>query len=376
MKIGIVCYPSLGGSGVVATELGHALAKRGHEVHFITYEPPFRLNINEENIFFHEVDIFQYDLFRYPDYALNLAVKIAQVVDAHHLDILHVHYAIPHATSAFLAKQLLGSQSPAIMTTLHGTDITLVGRDPSYYKIVKFSIEQSDAVSVVSEGLRLETRDSFGISKKINVIYNFFDPQPSLDAQKPMRERFVASGEKLIIHVSNFRSVKRVEDVVKIFQRINLNIPSKLLLVGTGEGLEPIRLQVNALGLEERVIFVGKIREVDPYIASADLFLLPSAHESFGLVALEALSYGVPVIASNVCGLPEVVTHGETGYLAPTGDVDAMSHFALNLLTDSNLYEKMSAKAKQDARERFSLEKILPQYLAIYQEIAPKTAVS
>lgn len=367
MKIGIVCYPTLGGSGIVATELGHALARANHEVHFITYEPPYRLRTEEHNITFHEVDIYQYDLFRYPDYALTLAVKIAEVTKQHNLDILHVHYAIPHATSAYLAKQLIGREAPKIVTTLHGTDITLVGRDTAYFEIVKFSINQSDVVTAVSEGLKRETYDYFDIDKEIKVIYNFFNPKIELMDRQPLKSKFAPNGERLLIHASNFRGVKRVHDVISIFDTVNQRIPSKLLLVGVGVGIEDVKTDVKNRGLEEQVIFVGKIKEIDPYIASSDLFLLPSSHESFGLVALEALSYGVPVIASNVCGLPEVVRHDETGFLAPVGDVEKMANDAIRLLEDSNLYQNMSQRAKEDAAARFNVEKILSEYMDIYK---------
>lgn len=369
MKIGIVCYPSLGGSGIVATELGHLLADKGHEIHFITYEPPFRLRIDHKKIFFHQVDIHQYDLFRYPDYALTLAVKIAEVSKLHQLDIVHVHYAIPHATSAYLAKQLVGKTSPKIVTTLHGTDITIVGKDPAYFEIVKFSIEQSDAVTAVSESLKRETLEYFQVNKEIEVIPNFYVPDKHLIGKKPLRNNFVSLEEKLLIHASNFRRVKRIEDVIKIFALIQKKIPAKLLLVGTGSGFEEARGLVHQMNLQKNVFFIGKTREVGPYIASSDLFLLPSAHESFGLVALEAMSYGVPVIASDVGGLPEVVKHGETGFLAPVGNIKKMVHDALTLLEDPVLYHKFSERAVTWAKTHFQVDRILEQYEALYQKV-------
>lgn len=369
MKIGIVCYPSLGGSGIIATELGHELALRGHEIHFITYEVPFRLRLHEPNIYFHEVEVHPYDLFKYPDYALPLAVKIASVSERHNLDILHVHYAIPHATSAYLAKQLLGTVTPRVITTLHGTDITLVGRDPSYFKIVKFSIEQSCGVTSVSRSLCEQTHQYFNLQKHIEIIYNFFIPHQELIGNKPLRSKYVSEGEKLLIHSSNYRTVKRVEDVVRIFAEVLKKIPSKLLLLGSGPGLDEIRKMVVGLNLEKSVYFVGKSRQVDPFIASSDLFLLPSSQESFGLAALEAMAYGIPVVASNVGGLPELITSGETGFLEAVGDYKAMAEDAVRLLGDNKLYEKMSRNAQEVARTQYSVEKILPQYVGYYERV-------
>lgn len=367
MKIGIVCYPSLGGSGVVATELGHVLASKGHQVHFITYEVPFRLRIDEKNIFFHQVEINRYDLFKYPDYALPLAVKIASVSKKYDLDVLHVHYAIPHATSAYLAKQILGDKSPRVITTLHGTDITLVGRDPAYFEIVKYSIEHSDVVTCVSESLRRDTVEWFEIQKPIEVIHNFFIPRRGCIGKQPLREKFVTGDEKLVIHASNFRSVKRPEDVVRIFQRIRSKIPSKLLLMGTGAGIEIIRHLVKTEGLEDDVFFKGKEQNIDQYVASSDLMLLPSSQESFGLAALEAMSYGVPVIATQVGGLPELIEHGVSGFLAPVGHVETMGDIAIDLLSNSGLYEKISTACQKRARERFCISEIYPKYLAVYE---------
>jgi N-acetyl-alpha-D-glucosaminyl L-malate synthase BshA len=281
VNIGIVCYPTIGGSGVVATELGHELASRGHKVHFITYEIPFRLRIEDENIFFHEVEINQYDLFRYPDYALTLAVKIANIAQQYDLDILHVHYAIPHATSAYLAKKILGTTKPKIITTLHGTDITLVGRDPAYFQIVKFSIEQSCGVTAVSKNLCEQTHKYFGICRPIEVIYNFFIPKPEIIKKKHMRGHFVRDDEKLLLHSSNYRSVKRVEDVVKIFIEVRKKIKCKLLFLGGGSGLTQIKDMVRELDLVNDVFFLGKNRKIDSYVSSSDLFLLPSEQESF-----------------------------------------------------------------------------------------------
>ena len=359
----------MGGSGVVATELGHVLASKGHEVHFITYEVPFRLRIDEKNVFFHQVEINRYDLFKYPDYALPLAVKIASVSKKYNLDVIHAHYAIPHATSAFLAKQILGTVSPKVITTLHGTDITLVGRDPAYFEIVKYSIEHSDAVTCVSESLRRYTVEWFGIERPIEVIHNFFIPRRGCIGKQPVRENYVSGDEKLIIHASNFRSVKRPEDVVLVFQRIREKVPSKLLLMGSGEGIETVRHLVKKLRLENEVFFKGKERNIDPYVSSSDLFLLPSSQESFGLAALEAMSYGVPVIATRVGGLPELIEHGKSGYLTPVGHVETMADTAIDLLSNPELYQKISEQSQQRAREKFCISEIYPKYISLYENV-------
>lgn len=369
MKIGIVCYPSLGGSGVIATELGHELAIRGHEVHFITYELPFRLRLKDDNIHFHEVIMHQYDLFKYPDYALTLAVKIAAVAHEHELDILHVHYAIPHATSAYLAKQILHQKKPAVITTLHGTDITLVGVDPAYYRIVKFSIEQSCGVTAVSNDLKQQTQEAFHLSRPIQVIYNFFNPRPELQYKKPLRDLYVKQDQKLLIHSSNYRPVKRPEDVVKIFAEVRKEINCKLLLLGEGSGLSEVRTLMRRLHLENEVFFEGANPEIDAYVASADLFLLPSSQDSFGLAALEAMAYGVPVIATEVGGLPELIESGKTGFLSPVGDVEEMAKNAVRLLTDAKLYEQMSGAAQRIAAEKYSTSMIIPQYEEYYRKI-------
>ncbi len=371
MRIGIVCYPTVGGSGVVATELGHELATRGHEVHFITYALPFRLRLEEDNIYFHEVEINQYDLFQYPDYALTLAVKIASVAECHRLDILHVHYAIPHATSAYLAKQILESQShrPSVVTTLHGTDITLVGIDRAYYQVVKFSIEKSDAVTAVSENLRAHTAEAFDIKSPIETIYNFFIPKEQYINNSPCRHEFTSEGEKLIVHASNYRPVKRVIDVIHIFERIKETIPCKLLLLGTGPDLDGVRRYVQKQGLEGSVHFLGVTREIDLYISCGDLFLLPSEQESFGLVALESMAYGVPVVASTVGGIPEVVEDGVCGYLSPCGDIAGMTDSALKILTNKELHKSMSVKASERAKKYFSADRIVPQYEELYRRL-------
>ncbi len=373
MIIGIVCYPSLGGSGVLATELGHELAARGHTVHFITYEQPFRLRLETENLFFHEVEINQYDLIRYPDYALALAVKMAAVAQEYNLDVLHVHYAIPHATSAFLARQLLGKNRPAIVTTLHGTDITIVGRDPAYFEIVKFSIEHSDGVTSVSHFLRHHTLEYFHIRRPIDVIYNFFTPCPDLGYDTYLREQYAPGGEKLLIHASNFRPVKRVVDVIKIFAQVRQQVGCKLLLLGSGIGVEDARDAVAELGLEKHVYFLGKQVNSDVCMATSDVCLLPSSQESFGLTALEAMAYGVPVVASKVGGLPEVVDDGKTGFLMPVGDVDGMAHRVLDILNDPSLAKAMGDNGRQRAKDLFTVDRILPQYEAFYADVLAST---
>lgn len=373
MKIGIVCYPSVGGSGVIATELGHELAKRGHEIHFITYEMPFRLNLTDKNIHFHEVEIHQYELFKYPDYALTLAVKMASVAERYDLDLIHVHYAIPHATSAFLARQILKSMRPAIITTLHGTDISLVGRDPAYYKVVKMSIEQSDGITAVSHSLHHDICRYFKICKGIEVIHNFFTPKPQYIGKKVYRNHFVSGDEKLLIHASNYRGVKRSEDALAIFEKVREQIPAKLIFLGSGSGLEKLHHLVHEKGLQEQVFFEGKSRDVDAYVSSADLFLLPSSTESFGLAALEAMAYGVPVVGTDVGGLPEVVENGKTGYLSAVGDVNEMAENAVKLLSQTDLYQRFSQAAQERAATHFSTEKIVPQYEEYYVSILRRT---
>ncbi len=375
MKIGMVCYPTQGGSGVVATELGHQLALRGHDVHFMAYEPPFRLDLERERVFFHEVGTGEYEQFQYPSYALTLAAKIAEVAKRESLDILHVHYAIPHAISAYLAKQLLKTSKPAVITTLHGTDITLVGHDPAFASIVEFSLENSDGVTAVSQNLRAKTLQDFSISKPIEVIYNFVQPIPELVGKKPKWKALSCTNgrtkEKVLLHGSNFRSVKRVKDVVAVFAKVQKTLPAKLVFLGTGLGLDEVRSYIEELGLYEHVLFLGQQQYVDEYLASADLFILPSAEESFGLAALESMAYGVPVIATDVGGLPEVVEHGESGFLSPVGAVDQMAQYAVQLLTDEPLYKRFSERGIEIAKEKFSCSKIIPLYEALYAKHTP-----
>ena len=369
MKIGITCYPTYGGSGAVATELGIALAARGHEIHFITYRQPFRLPAFLPNVYFHEVDVGRYPLFEFPPYDLALAVRMHEVVQSHHLDLLHCHYAIPHATSAWIAREMLQQQKKdvKVITTLHGTDITIVGQDPSFHQITKFSIEKSDRLTAVSEYLRRETYSAFGCTAcDVGVIHNFIDPDVyNRDKYPAVREQIANSGP-VLMHISNFRAVKRVRDVVRIFAKVNEQLPSRLMMVGDGPDRPEAEEEVRHLGLDDRVNFLGKIESVAPLLASADLFLLPSENESFGLSALEALASGVPVVGTDVGGVPEVVRNGKTGILCPVGDVDAMAQAALLILGDKDRWQAMSELGITDARARFSLNQIVSQYEHLY----------
>ncbi|ALI98111.1 N-acetyl-alpha-D-glucosaminyl L-malate synthase BshA [Rufibacter tibetensis] len=371
MKIGIVCYPTFGGSGVVATELGKALAQKGHKVHFITYSQPARLDHFNENLFYHEVNIPNYPLFQYPPYELALASKMVDIVQFEHLDVLHVHYAIPHASAAFMAKQILltkGIQIPVI-TTLHGTDITLVGKDASYEPVVTFSINQSDAVTSVSEDLRKETYEYFPIEKEIVVIPNFINLERF---QKQRKEHFKSaiapSGEKLLVHTSNFRAVKRIGDVIKIFSKVREQVPSKLLLVGDGPERPKMENLCRKLGICSDVRFLGKLEAVEELLSIADVFLMPSEKESFGLAALEAMACEVPVISSNAGGLPELNVHGVTGFVSDVGDVKDMVKNTLFLLQDDQL-PTFKTNALARAKE-FEISRIVPMYEEVYLQAA------
>jgi N-acetyl-alpha-D-glucosaminyl L-malate synthase BshA len=371
VKIGITCYPTYGGSGAVATELGIALAGRGHEIHFITYRQPFRLPAFLPNVFFHEVDVGRYPLFEFPPYDLALAVRMHEVVLTHGLQILHCHYAIPHATSAWIAREMLRQQhhDVKVITTLHGTDITLVGQDPSFNAITKFSIEKSDRLTAVSSFLRQETYNAFGCTEcDVKVIHNFIDPQVY------KRERYASAMQNqlspslpVLMHISNFRRVKRVKDIIAIFAKVNTEIPSRLVMVGDGPDRVTAEDDARRLGVESSVSFLGKIDNVAPLLATADLFLLPTESESFGLSALEALASGVPVIGTDAGGLPEVVRNGETGYLCKVGDVDTMAARALELLSDRDKWKAMSDLGAADARARFSQDEIVSQYEQMYR---------
>ena len=371
MKIGIVCYPTFGGSGVVATELGKGLAKKGHEVHFITYSQPTRLDFFNENLFYHEVNIRSYPLFKYPPYELALASKMVDVAKNEKLDLLHVHYAIPHASAAVMAKQILKSEGIEIpvVTTLHGTDITLVGKDPSYEPVVTYSINHSDGVTSVSEDLKKDTYKHFNITREIKVIPNFIDLQKF---QRQRKDHFklaiCPNGEKLVVHTSNFRKVKRVDDVVKIFKKISEAVPARLLLVGDGPERGHIEGLCRELGIYDEVRFLGKLEAVEEVLSVADLFLMPSEKESFGLAALEAMACEVPVISSNAGGIPELNIDGVTGFTSKIGNVEEMTKNALHILSEENL-ETFKKNALERAKE-FDIVKILPIYEEFYQQVS------
>ncbi len=378
MKIGITCYPTYGGSGVVATELGKALAQRGHQIHFISYALPARLDNIVGDVFYHEVEMSQYPLFDFPLYTDSLASKMIDVAKYHDLDILHVHYAIPHATSAFLAKQIL---SPAkdikVITTLHGTDVTLVGLEPSFLPLVKFSIEQSDYVTSVSRFLQMKTYTMYNIGKEIRVIPNFVDVdrfKRKEDCQ--FRTRFAPHGEKILVHVSNFRTVKRVPDVIRIFDIVRRSVPSKLVLVGDGPDRSECEHLARELGIFEDVRFLGKQTLLPEILSASDLMLMPSQSESFGLSALEAMACSVPVVSSSAGGLPELVVHGETGYIAELGDVQRMAKYATELLSDDRKLDLFSQNARRRAVEKFRVELIIPQYEKLYEEALKETGAN
>ncbi len=370
MRIGIVCYPTFGGSGVVATELGKALAKQGHEVHFITYSQPTRLDFFNENLYYHEVDVRTYPLFQYPPYELALASKMVNVVKYEKLDLLHVHYAIPHASAAYMAKQILraeGIEIPVI-TTLHGTDITLVGKEVSFEPVVTFSINQSDGVTAVSHDLRKDTYEHFKIFKPIEVIPNFIDLERFKKQKKDHFKRAICpNDEKLIVHTSNFRKVKRVDDVIKIFHNLRKKLPVKLLLVGDGPERSRIESLCRDLGVCDDVRFLGKLEAVEEVLSVADLFIMPSEKESFGLAALEAMACEVPIISTNAGGLPELNVNGVTGFLSNIGDIKEMTKNALFILDDENL-PTFKANALQRAKE-FDITSILPLYEDFYIKI-------
>ncbi len=372
MKIGITCYPTYGGSGVVATELGLALASLGHEVHFISYAMPQRLNKFVENVFFHEVEISNYPLFEHSLYAISLTSKMLEVIEYEKLDLMHVHYAIPHAVSAYLAKQVLKKVKKDIkyITTLHGTDITLMGLEPSYMPLVKFSIEESDGVTAVSRFLKEKTLTNFNIEKDIKVIYNFIDIELyKPKEEKTFRKHVASCGEKVLIHTSNFRIVKRVTDTIYILQRVKKELPTKLVLIGDGPERSECERLARELDLQKDVVFLGKQDALPEILNSADLFLMPSQSESFGLSALEAMACGIPVISSSVGGLPELNIHNETGYIAEIGDIDRMAKYAIDLLTNDRKYKNFSRNARDRAVNSFDKKLIVPEYIAYYEKI-------
>ncbi len=379
MKIGITCYPTYGGSGVVATELGIELAARGHDIHFITYSQPFRLTGREANIRYHEVPVSNYPLFEYPPYDLALATRMAEVAEFYSLDLLHVHYAIPHSVSALLARQMLAARGRHLpfITTLHGTDITLVGLDRSYLPITRFGIDESDGVTAISSYLRDRTYEAFDITRDIEVIRNFVNcdfyiRNPELVAQQ--RPRYAASDEKILVHLSNFRPVKRVTDVIEVFARVAPVVPSRLLLIGDGPERSAAEFLALKLGVADRVDFLGKQENVNELLALADVMLMPSEMESFGLAALEAMACCVPTIATRVGGVPELIEHQQNGLLYEVGDVDGMAAGALSLLTDPERLETMSCAARKTAQDKFCATRIIPMYEAYYEKVVAAPA--
>jgi len=382
MRIGITCYPTYGGSGVVATELGLELARRGHEIHFISYSQPIRLTEAQPNIHYHEVEVSRYPLFEYPPYDLALATRMAEVAEIYDLDLLHVHYAIPHSVSALLARQMLAcdhrrpSRKLPYVTTLHGTDITLVGADPSYLPITRFSIDQSDGVTSISDYLKKQTVEVFEVQTPIEVIPNFVncDVYHRTDEIMQRRSEYAGDGEKILVHLSNFRPVKRIPDVIEIFDRVQKQVPSRLVLIGDG----PERSRAEWLGvhkgIHDKIEFLGKQDRVHEKLAVADVMLLPSQLESFGLAALEAMACEVVPIATNAGGLPEVIEHGKSGFLEAVGDVDAMAHDAITLLSNEGELQAMGARARAGARARFCASKIIPMYENFYREVLERAS--
>jgi len=377
MKIGIVCYPTFGGSGIVATELGMALAGRGDEVHVISYALPSRLSLASPGVFFHEVQVPHYPLFEYPPYSLALTTKMVEVARHHDLDVFHVHYAVPNAVSAVLAREILAPRRMPVVTTLHGTDITLVGNDPNYLETTRFGILHSDAVTAVSDALRQQTREQLAIDKAIDVVPNFIDPARFAEARKgPGARRWARPGEKLIVHISNFRPVKRVTDVVAAFRRILERVKARLLLVGDGPERVKAELMCREHGTCHAVTFLGSLPLIEEVLVGADLFLLPSESESFGLAALEAMACHVPVVASRVGGVPEVVIDGETGLLHPVGDIQAIADSAVRLLEDDELRERFGLAARRRAVEHFDQDRIVGRYRDIYERVLAGAGVT
>lgn len=369
MKIAIVCYPTFGGSGVVATELGIALSKRGHEVHFITYKQPVRLDLLNENIFFHEVNVPDYPLFLYQPYELALSSKLVNIIRAYKIDVMHVHYAIPHAYAGYMAKKMLRQEGIKIpmVTTLHGTDITLVGNHPFYKPAVTFSINKSDVVTSVSQSLKDDTLRLFDIKKKIKVIPNFIDTAAvHLSFTDCQRELMAEENERIITHISNFREVKRIPDVIRVFNQIQKQLPARLIMVGEGPEREPAEELCDELGIGKKVVFLGNSNEIDKILCFSDLFLLTSKAESFGLAALEAMAAGVPVISSNAGGLSEVNVQGVSGYLNEVGDVDGMAANAVSILKDNAVLARFKEQAKKEAK-KFDIHKIVPMYEEVYR---------
>jgi N-acetyl-alpha-D-glucosaminyl L-malate synthase BshA len=380
LKIGITCYPTYGGSGVVATELGLELAQRGHEIHFISYAQPIRLDRPTANIHYHEVEVSRYPLFDYPPYDLALATRMAEVSELYDLDLLHVHYAIPHSVSAMLARQMLAAgpkkRKLPFVTTLHGTDITLVGQDRSYLPITRFSIEESDGVTAISNYLRERTVREFEVKNHIEVIYNFVNCDVYCRGKEiaERRAEYAPNGERILIHVSNFRPVKRITDVIEIFDRVRKQIPAKLLLMGDGPERSPAEWLAVQKGIHNDVIFLGKREQVYETLAISDVLLMPSELESFGLAALEAMASEVVPIATKVGGVPEVIEHGKSGFLAEVGDVDTMARYAIELLNDESRLRAMGKQCRDAARARFCTTKIIPQYEEFYRRVLERSS--
>ncbi|MBK8427073.1 MAG: N-acetyl-alpha-D-glucosaminyl L-malate synthase BshA [Lewinellaceae bacterium] len=377
MKIGIVCYPTYGGSGVIATELGLGLARKGHEIHFITYRRPVRLAHFDANVFYHEVDNEDYPLFEYPPYDTALASKIVDVVQYQNLDLLHVHYAIPHAAVAYMAKKILLAQGRylPVITTLHGTDITLVGNNRAFAPVVEFSINKSDGVTAVSQSLKDDTLKLFNIQRDIKVVYNFIDFDRFRKTDKEHFKKIIApNGERILAHTSNFRKVKRVEDVILIFKKVYDKVPSKLLMIGDGPERQNAERMCREIGLCDEVRFLGKQDAIEELLAICDLFIIPSESESFGLAALEAMACEVPVISSNSGGLPEVNIHGETGFMSDAGNVNEMARYAIELLQNEEMLARFRKNALAQAR-RFDIDNILPDYEAYYEEVLERSVV-
>jgi len=371
MKIGIVCYPTFGGSGVVATELGKALAQKGHEIHFISYSRPVRLDSDSKNIFFHEVSVIDYPLFDYSPYEILLSSKLTDIARKYKLDLFHAHYAIPHASAAYMAKQVLASQGMkiSVVTTLHGTDITLLGKDPAFEPVITFSINQSDAVSAVSKSLQEDTLKYFPVKKDIRVIPNFVCvDEYQMENREEKRKRYSSYGEKILMHVSNFRKVKRVEDVLRVFDKVRKQIPAKLILIGEGPEKENIETLCKQLDTCGDIYSLGKVKDVEKIIGLADLFLLTSETESFGLAALEAMAAKVPVVSTNTGGIPEVNIHGFSGMLSNVGDVEDMAKNAIAILKDEKIHQQFSENAFEQAK-KFSIEKVLPLYELLYKNV-------
>ncbi len=377
LKLGILCHPTFGGSGVVASELGVALAQRGHSVHIFSHRRPIRIPLDHPKVTFHEVEVTTYPLFKYPPYALSLATKLAVTCKEVGLDLLHSHYAIPHAMSAYLCRQMIGEYAPKIVTTLHGTDITLLGLDDSFFEITRFSILQSDGVTAVSQDLARQTEEDFQLDRKVEVIPNFIDTERfhPKNRNPECRARFVGEGEYLVGHVSNFREVKRVLDVIRIFHGLHYHVPCRLLMVGDGPLLEPAKALVGELGLQEKVEFLGLKENIPQLLPQLDLFVLPSAYESFGLAALEAMACGVPVLASRAGGLPEVVEEGQSGFLGEVGDIEGMTFKAREALEDPRRLQLLRTGARHRAEQIFPQDRIIDTYESFYRQVLEKSQI-